>query len=254
MSFIKHYARCCYSKATPEPNPNQEEEIHTFYINREYVDLGLPSGTLWAKYNVGADSETEYGLYYKYGMGASSYSFTRGLRAEPLGPVVDPSQPDYYQGTEDPLSSSVDTAKQIWRGNWHTPTKTQLQELINNTTYTWENNFKNSGINGGKFTSSNGKYIFIPAAGKGYNKQLDSEGSKFIIWSSTPYSSLSGDDDAYALVGENNNIRVSRTYREYGCSIRAVADSIEEQVQLTLNYTGNGGTLIGAGTYTPGET
>ena len=40
MSFIKHYARCCYSKATPEPNPNQEEEIHTFYINREYVEPG----------------------------------------------------------------------------------------------------------------------------------------------------------------------------------------------------------------------
>jgi hypothetical protein len=37
----------------------------------EYVDLGLPSGTKWAKYNVGATSETEYGNYYMYGKGAS---------------------------------------------------------------------------------------------------------------------------------------------------------------------------------------
>lgn len=33
----------------------------------EYVDLGLPSGTLWAKMNVGAESETDYGLYFAWG-------------------------------------------------------------------------------------------------------------------------------------------------------------------------------------------
>jgi hypothetical protein len=38
--------------------------------NYEYVDLGLPSGTLWAKCNVGASVETDYGNYYKYGKGA----------------------------------------------------------------------------------------------------------------------------------------------------------------------------------------
>ena len=30
----------------------------------EYVDLGLPSGLLWAKYNIGANSEEEAGLYF----------------------------------------------------------------------------------------------------------------------------------------------------------------------------------------------
>jgi len=33
----------------------------------EYVDLGLPSGTLWAKYNVGAKIDTDPGLYFAWG-------------------------------------------------------------------------------------------------------------------------------------------------------------------------------------------
>ena len=32
--------------------------------NHEYVDLGLPSGTLWATTNLGADVPEEYGFYY----------------------------------------------------------------------------------------------------------------------------------------------------------------------------------------------
>jgi hypothetical protein len=64
----------------------------------EYVDLGLPSGTRWAKMNVGATSETEFGNYYTY---------DRGINA----------------------------ATQIMGGGWYTPTKDQFNELIANTTY-----------------------------------------------------------------------------------------------------------------------
>lgn len=117
----------------------------------EYVDLGLPSGTLWATMNVGAESETDYGNYYQYGKGADDYSVTSG-------------QSD-YSGTEDPLAASADTATQVWGGNWHTPTSAQCQELIANTTYSFEFNFNGSGINGGKFTAQNGNYVFFPAGG-----------------------------------------------------------------------------------------
>ena len=33
----------------------------------EYVDLGLPSGTLWATCNVGADTPEGYGDYFAWG-------------------------------------------------------------------------------------------------------------------------------------------------------------------------------------------
>ncbi len=84
----------------------------------ESVDLGLPSGTLWARYNVGATSETDYGDYYQYGKGADDYSVTSGQ--------------SIYSGTENPLATSADTAAQVWGGNWHIPTTAQCQELIDN--------------------------------------------------------------------------------------------------------------------------
>ena len=148
-------------------------------INYASVDLGLPSGTKWATMNVGASSETDYGNYYQYGKGASQYAATSG-------------QSD-YAGTEEPLATSVDTAAQVWGGNWHMPTKAQLDELTANTTYTWETNFNGSGINGGKFTAQNGNYIFIPAAGRWRNGSLSNEGSLGCAWSSSP------NDSSYAF-------------------------------------------------------
>ena len=63
------------------------------------------------------------------------------------------------------MATSVDTVAQVWGGQWHMPTSAQCQELIDNTTYSWETNFNGSGINGGKFTAQNGNYIFFPANG-----------------------------------------------------------------------------------------
>ena len=95
-----------------------------------YVDLGLPSGTLWATMNVGASSETDYGNYYQYGKGAAQYAATSGQSS--------------YSGTESPLATTADTAAQEWGGSWHMPTRTQMQELIANTTYQWVGNYKGS--------------------------------------------------------------------------------------------------------------
>ena len=74
----------------------------------EYVDLGLPSGTLWASMNVGANSITDCGNYYMYGKGTTQYNISDTA----------------YEGTEDPLDLSVDTARQVWGGVWHMPTLT----------------------------------------------------------------------------------------------------------------------------------
>ena len=123
-----------------------QEVIGEKVAGYEYVDLGLPSGILWATMNVGASSETDYGNYYMYGMGSKTYDST--------------DTP--YAGTEDPLDSSVDTVAQVWGGSWHMPTRAQMQELTANTTYKWVTNYKGSGINGGTFTATNGAVLFIP--------------------------------------------------------------------------------------------
>ena len=62
-----------YSEPTNKPAVSyceQEDEVHYHpdpFNGHEYVDLGLPSGTLWAKCNVGAQNETDYGLYFAWG-------------------------------------------------------------------------------------------------------------------------------------------------------------------------------------------
>lgn len=168
----------------------------------EYVDLGLPSGTLWATMNVGATSETDYGNYYKYGSGATAGA----------------TDTSYYPGTENPLRSLWDTATQVWGDLWHIPTRDQMQELTANTTYQWVKNYKGSGINGGLFTATNGAVLFLPAAGCWNTGSQGSVGSYGFYWSSSPYDSMR----AYYLNFRSGNKNVSSNYRYCGFSVRPV--------------------------------
>lgn len=171
-----------------------------------YVDLGLPSGTLWATMNVGASSETDYGNYYKYGLGASQYNNAQAN----------------YTGNESPLSSSADTAVQVWGGGWHMPTIEQMQELIDNTTYQWVTNYKGSGINGGTFTATNGAVLFIPAAGVWFNGSQSGVGDYGYCWGSSP----NGSNSAYYLYFHDDGYkRVHNDNREGGYAVRPVIES-----------------------------
>ena len=167
----------------------------------EYVDLGLPSGTLWATMNVGATSSTEYGNYYMYGMGAKTYD----------------SSDTPYAGTEDPLDLSKDTARQVWGGDWHMPTQAQMQELIDNTTYQWVTNYKGSGINGGTFTATNGAVLFFPAADYWEDGSQDSVGGNGFYCGSSTSSNY-----AYALSFGSGYKNVFPRSRKWGYSVRPV--------------------------------
>lgn len=186
----------------------EEDEVHYNPITPgiidgyEYVDLGLPSGTLWATMNVGATNVTDYGDYYMYGMGSKTYD----------------SSDTPYVGTEAPLLSNRDTASVVWGGSWHMPNRAQLQELLDNTTYQWVTDYQGSGIDGGLFTAQNGNSVFIPAAG-GWNggSQL-SVGDNGGYWGSSP----GGSDSAYGLSFSNGYKDVGNYSRKYGFSVRPV--------------------------------
>ena len=182
-----------------------DSKVHYFENNshngHEYVDLGLPSGTKWATMNVGASSETDYGNYYQYGKGAAQYAATSG--------------DSNYSGTEDPLDSSVDTAVQVWGDQWHMPTRAQMQELTANTTYEWTTI---NGVNGGKFTATNGNYVFFPAAGYWGLGSQSSVGYDGYCWGSSP----SGSRYACYLYFGNGSEVVGRNGREDGFSVRPV--------------------------------
>ena len=87
----------------------------------EYVDLGLPSGTLWATMYIGATSPEGYGEFFAWGETTSKSSFT--------------SSNYKYTGTSSTLPLNNDAANVIWGGNWRMPTQEEVQELIDNCTW-----------------------------------------------------------------------------------------------------------------------
>lgn len=173
----------------------------------EYVDLGLPSGTKWATMNVGANSITDYGNYYQYGKGAATYQETSG--------------DTYYEGTENPLAASADTAAQVWGGSWHMPTSIQFQELLDNTTYEWVTNYQGSGINGSTFTA-NGQTLFFPAASDYQEGNLGNVGVSGFYWTSTPLDEY----ESYMFFFQGVVFEVDDYgNRSYGFAIRPVMDA-----------------------------
>lgn len=140
----------------------------------ECVDLGLPSGTLWAKTNVGAMEETETGFYFAWGETEGYYTACQIPSKKKF------NWDDYKFGSRSPFSKydndgeetvldlEDDAARANWGGDWHMPTVEQFDELFNTdyVTNEWVTNYQGSGINGRLFTSvSNGNTLFIPAAG-----------------------------------------------------------------------------------------
>jgi hypothetical protein len=129
----------------------------------EYVDLGLPSGTLWATCNIGADSPEEYGDYFAWGETETkeiytweTYKWCNGTKE---------SITKYNADGPDELLPEDDAATAIWGDNWQMPSEEQIEELrdYDNTTQEWTTE---NGINGWKITSkTNGNSIFLPAAG-----------------------------------------------------------------------------------------
>ena len=98
------------------------------------------------------------------------------------------------------------------------PTKTELEELKNNCTWTWTTQ---GGKYGYKVTGPNGNHIFLPAAGYRFGSSLYYAGEHGRYWSSTPYES---DSSAYRLSFGSGYQGVYRGYRDDGHSVRPVSE------------------------------
>ena len=159
-------------------------------VAHEYVDLGLPSGLLWATCNVGATSPEDYGDYFAWGETQpkdtydwSTYQYCNGSYNTLTKYCSNSSYG--YNGFTDNLTTLLpedDAATANWGGNWRMPTKEEFQELYNNTTVTWTTQ---NGVNGRLFTASNGNSLFLPAAGGRYDSSLLDAGIYGDYWSSS---------------------------------------------------------------------
>jgi hypothetical protein len=144
------------------------------------INLGLPSGTLWACRNVYASSPEDYGGYFAWGETETKWEYSWSeytLR----------NNSTFTDIGSDIAGTQYDAAHVRWGGFWVMPSKEQQDELRMNCTYTWT--IKN-GISGGQFTGPNGGTIFLPAAGFRCNDEPKAGdhfyvGYQGIYWSST---------------------------------------------------------------------
>lgn len=114
----------------------------------EYVDLGLPSGLMWATCNLGADSPEEYGNYYAWGEINPKSFYSKDNYTYPRNPAI--------------LPPNDDAAYINWGAGWRMPTKEDFMELVDNCV--WAKTELNC-HKGYKITGKNGNYIFLPHAG-----------------------------------------------------------------------------------------
>ena len=196
-----------------------------YIINEhKFVDLGLPSGLLWAETNIGAETAADHGNYYAWGetttksdydwdtykYGTSEFDITKYNKTDSM--TV--------------LENADDAACVNWGSYCRMPTYTEFRELLNsdNCTWTWTSmkNSSSSSINGYKVTSKkNGNSIFLPASGYRRGDDLGYHGSCGYYWSSTLYAS-----DVYYAYGlcSFSSSRYTDLYdRYYGRAVRPVA-------------------------------
>lgn len=188
-----------------------------------YVDLGLPSGTLWAACNVGARTPEAYGYYFAWGETKpkaiytwSSYKYANG-NWDKLTKYCNNS--DYgdngYTDTLTRLVPKDDAATVNWGNGWRIPTRDEQEELINNCTMTWSTQ---NGVNGYLFLASNGNSIFLPAAGLRHEGELFLADSYGDYMSSSLISSLS----AWYLCFNLDEYDMDSSGRYFGLSVRPV--------------------------------
>lgn len=197
----------------------------------EYVDLGLPSGILWATCNVGADKPEDYGYYFAWGETEpksvydwSTYKYCKGSSIT----MTKYCTSDFcgYNGFTDNktvLDPEDDAAHANWGGSWRMPTDDEFEELMNSANCTWTWTTIN-GVKGYKVQSRKSgytdKWIFLPAAGCRWDADLYDAGSYGYYWSSSLYSH--SDSYAYCLFFGSGDMDWDDSYRLDGRSVRAV--------------------------------
>lgn len=169
----------------------------------DYVDLALPSGTLWATCNVGADKPEDFGNYY-------AWSETK--------PVTASTTENYEYKSK--LRREDDAASANWGSDWCMPTLEQLRELTDKR-FTIPTLTTREGIKGLLITSrKNDNSLFLPAAGFCQDGKVEDENAVGFYWSKTEGTTYL--NAAYQLYFVDSDTFTNACDRFYGRSIRPV--------------------------------
>ena len=242
MKFIHRIGGpCC-----PVPQKKKKEQKPDPANGHAYVEIG---GLKWATMNIGATSETDYGLYFQWGdtqgytasqVGSGEgqkafawadykWSYNGGRSWSETGEMTKYNNNDQLTR----LSFEDDAARVNWGGSWRMPTTEELQALENAANAVWTTNYNGSGVNGILYTdkTDSSKTLFFPAGGfAGDESMWDINYKGSVYSSSTKYDDTTGDVTmACYLEFASDYIHYDvHSYRYSGSTVRGVLDVSEE--------------------------
>ena len=205
---------------------NKNECHYNPYIDpfngHDYVDLGLPSGLLWATTNVGATNPEDDGLYFAWGETEGYNNATE--RNAATGGTGGFDQTSYDAGSAASIASDLtlaqDAANAYMGGDWRMPTKAECEELKNYTDmeYTTIN-----GVYGRKFMkkADHSVYVFLPASGCWAGTSLSNHGPYGQYRSSAFIDST----NTYYLYFSNGIVSMISGSRLHGLTVRGVINA-----------------------------
>lgn len=220
------------STSKPKSGSKKTASVTGSADGHEWIDLGLPSGTLWATMNVGANRPEDYGDYFAWGetkakdeYNWATYKWCNGTTESATKYCNDSSYGTVDNKNE--LDPEDDAATANWGSNWQMPSLDQLEELRTECNWKWTSR---NGVKGYVVTSkSNKASLFLPTAGEYCNSNIVEAGTKGSYWSRTVSESIAigsyhlyMDSNSELLIANSSFIVCDDNAKAVGSSVRAV--------------------------------
>lgn len=183
---------------TGRPDRNDNGVTATHPIDEiEFVDLGLPSKTLWADRNIGANKESDYGDLYSWGETSTKKDYRQSCYE--------------YIDANTIIGTKYDVATQVCGQGYQMPTQKQFDELIKECNWQWE-------AYGYRITATNGNSIYLPASGWSCSSSIEHRDVYGYYWTGNRYNS----DFAKGLLFSKSEKKTGNGYLYYGRAVRPV--------------------------------
>ena len=208
-----------------------------------WVDLGLPSGTLWATCNIGATNPEDYGDHYSWGETATkeTYNWSTYFDTNDDGATFGKYNND--DGLTE-LEASDDVASQTWGGKWQMPTQAMIEELKSQCYWVWTPTYNGKSVNGyivykaksdtdkgvkvysdgtpsSDYNVATDPHLFLPAAGYRQGSEPSFAGSRAYYWSRS--LELNDSANAYNLHFRSGDVwGYCTSSRDCGFAVRPV--------------------------------
>ena len=218
-TYVKLFDEVYYSAVNSITT--MEESRYIVINGHQFVDLGLPSGLLWARTNIGAPFSSDDGDYFAWGETEPKSYYAWSTYKWWGDDNITKYNPTDKKTT---LDSEDDAATVNWGVPCRMPDSSEFEELYNECDWTWQESY--NGTSGYLVTGPNGKTIFFPASSSHFDDdELYDHGWDGYYWSRS-IDQLHTTYYARFLMFNKGNVKpkIYGSFRPNGLTVRPVAE------------------------------